>query len=482
MSSELTITTKRQGRSEKFNVAATNGSPLYADTIRLAESAERAKFAAKVHELAPGINAADVESVLLERATAEVTKSEKIESSAPPTPDPAALLAAMPEQVRVEAAAMLRNRDLLKMTLADIHAMGVAGEKTLAAAVYMVGVSRRLPHPLALIAQGQSSSGKSYVIEKTVELFPPEAVIHAKQITPQALFHMKPGSLEHQFIVAGERSRIEGDEAAEATRALREMLSSGVLSKLVPEKQPDGSIVTKQIVQKGPIAYIESTTLTRIFDEDANRCIMLSPDETEAQTRNVLAVEAARRQGLAKRDTAAIIKKHHAMQRMIRPMKVLNPFAEKLADLFPAQRVEARRAFGHLLNMVEASALLHQCQRQENGDGHLVASIEDYQIAKYLLDSPMARLLGKRVSDAARRFLDRLANAFPGPQTFSTRDACAKEHASDRAVRGWLSELAAAGYLDVVDSARGKITTWKLTDTPPTDEGLAALPGVEVLQ
>ena len=41
-------------------------------------------------------------------------------------------------------------------------------------------------------------------------------------MTPQALFHMKPGSLAHRFVVAGERSQLENDERADATRALRE--------------------------------------------------------------------------------------------------------------------------------------------------------------------------------------------------------------------------------------------------------------------
>lgn len=66
-------------------------------------------------------------------------------------------------------------------------------------------------------------------------MFPPEAVIDAKQMTPQALFHMPPGALVNKFVVAGERSRLENDDTAEATRGLREMLSSQKLSKLMAE-------------------------------------------------------------------------------------------------------------------------------------------------------------------------------------------------------------------------------------------------------
>src|SRR5262249_43227372 len=150
-----------------------------------------------------------------------------------------------------------------------------------------------LDRPLASILQGPSSSGKSYVIEKTASLFPSEAVIHATQMTPQALFHMAPGRLSHRFIVGGERSRIQDDEHAEGTRALREMLSAGKLSKLMPIKVEGGRIETVQIEQDGPIAHVESTTRRKVDDEDENRCLMLHTDERPEQTRRILRQLAA---------------------------------------------------------------------------------------------------------------------------------------------------------------------------------------------
>src|SRR5439155_8080532 len=135
--------------------------------------------------------------------------------------------------------------------------------------------------------------GKSYLIEKTASTFPPESVIYATQMTPQALFHMRPCTLVHQFVVAGERSRSEDDDRAEATRALREMLSAGKLSKLMPMRGEGNQIETRLIEQDGPIAYIESTTLTKVDDEDANRCIMLHTDEQPAQTRRIIRQLAA---------------------------------------------------------------------------------------------------------------------------------------------------------------------------------------------
>ena len=122
---------------------------------------------------------------------------------------------------------------------------------------------------------------------------------------------MEPGQLKHRFIVAGERSRREDDEAAEATRALREMISGGKLTKLVAMKEA-GRIVTQRIEQEGPISYIESTTLTKIFDEDANRCLLVNADERTAQTSAIINRLAASYGGAEKHNVEGTIQKHSA--------------------------------------------------------------------------------------------------------------------------------------------------------------------------
>ena len=65
------------------------------------------------------------------------------------------------------------------------------------------------------------------------------------------------------------------------------MIEAGRLTKAVPLKDGD-RIVTRIITQEGPIAFVETTTLTEIFSEDANRCLLLRTDESDAQTRRVL--------------------------------------------------------------------------------------------------------------------------------------------------------------------------------------------------
>ena len=202
-------------------------------------------------------------------------------------------LAEMPAELQTRMADTLRSPELLRWIADGIGQMGVAGEHSLALNIYLTGTSRLLDSPLAVIVQGPSASGKSYVIEKLAGLFPEEAVLMATDITPNALYYLAAGELEHRFVVAGERSRRQNDDTAQGTKALREMISSGWLRKLLMIADPEGPKAVL-VEQQGPIAYVESTTAPEVFEEDANRCLVLQPDERPEQTRLTLARERPR--------------------------------------------------------------------------------------------------------------------------------------------------------------------------------------------
>ena len=152
-------------------------------------------------------------------------------AAGPAQADTAALLQHMPQNTQQEAETMLQHPRLVDVIREDIETMGVAGEYDLALTIYLTGLSRQLDKPLAVRVHGPTASGKSYLISAVTGLFPPETVLQVTQITPQALYYLEPGALRHRFIVAGERSRLQNDETAEATRALRELLSAGRLVK-----------------------------------------------------------------------------------------------------------------------------------------------------------------------------------------------------------------------------------------------------------
>ena len=451
------------------------------DTVDLAKTSKRAEFARRLGER-NGVSAQRVEEELL-RITRERSAFEDPKPSLEPQGD-------LAEQTRIgleqtdstvleEAQRLLEAPSLIERIQEDIEAVGVAGEHDLRLTLYLIGTSRMLSRPLAAIVQGQSSSGKSYIVERVASLFPPESIVLATQMTSQALFHAQVGSLSHRWVVAGERSRLENDDKAEATRALREMLSAGRLSKLMPIKE-GGEIVSRMIEQEGPIAFVESTTAARVFEEDANRCIMLSTDERRLQTKTIMRRLALHASGAIQADTPRILALHHTAQRLLKGHTIVIPFARRLAEVFEvfADRVECRRAYPMLLALMQASALLHQRQRAVDPDGRLLAEPADYGLAARLLSGPLARTIGESTSDPAKRFLERLVAEAecpiePMPIPFTSRDVRQRLKVARSTASGFLSELEDKGFLDATDavhSGRGRPPkAWRLTGKDSED-------------
>lgn len=414
-----------------------------------------------------------------------------------------------PADVVEEARAALLDERLFANMLDDVAACGVVGEQELAATIYLIGTSRILADPLAGIVQGTSSSGKSYTVAKVAELFPPEAKWHATQLTPQTLYHVAEHELMHRWVIAGERSRLkESDEKAEATRALRELLSEKVLVKPMPTKTEGGKIVTKKLVVRGPIAHTETTTLTEIFEEDLNRALPLASDESKEQTHTIMrsagnraALPGDLRAALDAR-VARIVARHHAMQRHLVRVTVTIPFAARIAEamIAVATTPQARRAINQTFALIRAVACFYQWQRAdgEPAPGQTIeATIEDYLCARALLIGPLARAVSDALPDNVLRFGQRLAAEWgiddpPGPtnpngthaKTFTREDAAQKDPIvrTAKSAGRYLGTLKRAGVVEVAEENRGaKAMRWRVVGEP---QDLAAqwLPDREQLQ
>lgn len=100
--------------------------------------------------------------------------------------------------------------------------------------------------------------------------------------------------------------------------------------------------------------------------------------------------------------------------------KVVIPFAPKLADRFPAHRVESRRLFPQVLAVIEASCVLHFKHREQSEKG-LVATSADYEIARRVLSGPLLESL--RPTGAEGKTYQALLKTFTGGKEFSRNDA-----------------------------------------------------------
>jgi len=356
---------------------------------------------------------------------------------------------------------LARDPNLIGTIQRDIVAIGLVGEEQTGLLTYLMGTSRILNKPLSVLYRGRSCSGKSMVQRVPLRLFPADTKIDATAITSASLFRMEPGELSHKILIGGERKHVADDNAADATAALRQLLSEGRISKQLCVKQ-GADWVSKLIEAEGPVAYSESTTANSIFQEDLNRVIQVTTDETPTQTRAVLK-GIARPYCEVEHDPKRIIEKHHQFQRALEYADVRIPFADVLAEKMPAGKIEARRVIQQVLGTIEAIALLYQFQRGRDRQGRLVATIDDYELARRLLLKPLDRSLG--FSLRARTAYDKL-RAKCGKQRFSTADATtAIESTSRKVTLEAIGELEGLGVVRCAEKAKGpKPAVWDWTE------------------
>lgn len=339
----------------KINLMVRRGDAFHVDGLDLLSAKSRAAFVAEAAlELGLPADAVkrDIGQVLL--------KLESVQEDMLRTRAPAAAGVAISADDEAAALAWLKAPDLLDRIAADIAATGVIGEAENALTVYLAAVSRKPDRPLGLLIQSTSAAGKSALMDAILDLVPEEERIAYSAMTGQSLFYLGEADLRHKALAIAEE---EG--ARHAAYALKLLQSQGTLTIASTGKDPaTGKLVTQDYTVEGPVALMLTTTAIDLDEELKNRCLVLTIDESREQTR---AIHARQRYeetlaGLAAREGASAIRAlHHNAQRLLKPVKVVNPFAEHLT--FLDDKTRTRRDHRKYLGLIRAIALLHQHQR-----------------------------------------------------------------------------------------------------------------------
>lgn len=459
---------------------------LYADQLDLSKKDKRQKFVDELINEYPGLESEkdNIAERLLQMADELLTDDESEDDDQPvetPLEQSEEALDETDEELVKAAKNFLKSPELIPFTIKHIELLGLVGEKPLSLALYLTFTSRLLSKPLAAIVLGTSSSGKSFVVSLTGKLFPPEAIFNAHRITPAALQYLPKGSLIHRAIIAGERSRRQDDDQAEATRALREMLSDGILRILVTASDESGNHTTQHIEQPGPIAYAESTTLgiSEIFDEDKTRCLFLCCDESENQSKKIIERLANESQSpMKQKEIESIISLHHTVQRLLKSYNVVIPFANRLTNCLPVHKPECRRAFGHLLILIKAVSLLHQYQRDKTKDGNIIATLDDYEVVRQYLTPPIARGLGVELTAGAAGLLDLIESNYEIDDKFTAHDLREKTGLG-KVVYDRLRELRKHGYIEIKEPGSGNTAAQHGRNQYPTGAAGLELPDLK---
>jgi DNA primase len=343
---------------------------FHIDTVDLYNSRARETFAeacTKYLKAQQGAVMAELSQIIAALEAERITMRENGSAAAVP---------AMTDEEKKEALDTLKSKDLLKRIVDDFAAIGFIGERQNKLLGYIAGVSRLQPDPLALLVLSRSGAGKTSLQDAVCKFVPPESAIQYTRMTGQSLFYRDQNALKNKVLAIEEE-----DGMREAMYSIKTLISSQKLSIAATRTDAKtGKFGVDEYTVYGPVVVMVSTTNPDALDDETKqRFLILTIDESPEQTKNILQAQFTKNtfdwyQTTA--DDSSIVKLHHTMQRLLKPLTVT--FTRDLKLVWPYSRLQMRREQKKFVSLVKAITLLHQYQRKTGSMKRLDGTKLDY--------------------------------------------------------------------------------------------------------
>ena len=363
-----------------------------------------------------------------------------------------------------EAIKFLKRKDLLAKTNELIGKSGVIGEQVNRLLMYLIFTSRKTNNPLHCISLGSSGVGKTHLQSKVAELIPEEDKIEITVLSANAFYYFNRTELQHKLIL------IEDLDGAESVLyPLRELQSKKRITKTVVHKDARGNTKTIHLTVEGPVSVAGCTTQESIYEDNSNRSFLLYIDESSEQDSRIMNYQRLISAGKINEEqeykSREILKD---VQRVLKPIKVINPFAEYLE--LPQSVFKPRRTNSHYLQFIEAITFYKQYQREqkvneETGEVFIETTIEDIKEANELIIEVLLRK-SDTVTGAVRNHLENLKTYLrENKQTmFTSSEIRRKLRIKETTLRRYNKQLLAEQYIKKVKAEKGKMYHYEIVD------------------
>ena len=302
----------------------------------------------------------------------------------------------------------LKSKNLLEKTNELIGKSGVIGEINNRLLMYLIFTSRKTNNPLHAISLGSSGTGKTHLQSKVSELIPQEDKIEITVLSANAFYYFNRTELANKLIL------IEDLDGAESVLyPLRELQSKKRITKTVVHKNHKGESKTIHLTVEGPVCVAGCTTQESIYEDNSNRSFLLYIDESQEQDSKIMNYQRLTSAGkINKEDEEISAEILRNVQRVLKPIKVINPYAEYLE--LPQSVFKPRRTNAHYLQFIEAITFYKQYQREEQvdkntGEIYIETTIEDIQEANELIHEVLLRK-SDELNGATRNYLENVKN------------------------------------------------------------------------
>ena len=388
----------------------------------------------------------------------ESYRAERLDAMKPRQPEKKTLT----EAERKAALTYLKSADLLSRTRQAIGQSGIVGEEVNSLIAYLTYTSRKRNTPLHLMCLGPSGTGKTWLQEKVSDLMPEEDKLEITTLSMNAFYYFGKEELKHKLLLIEDM-----DGADNVLYPLRELQSKRRISKTVTLKDSKGNLKTVTLNVEGPVCVSGCTTREQLYEDNANRCILLYMDDSPEQDKRIMdyqrKLSAGRVDQLEERNVREQLKN---VQRLLKPISVKNPYATYLQ--LPEAVFKPRRTMLLLLLFTETITYYHQYQRElktdeDTGGQYIESTIDDIQNAFRLLETTLLKK-SDELNDACRSFFERLKAWLKQNDTdsFYSKEVRAAFRLSPSSLTRYLYELERMGYIKIARGNRYKGFEYKI--------------------
>ncbi len=362
------------------------------------------------------------------------------------------------------AIAFLKKPELLERTNELIGKSGVIGEVDNRLLMYLIFTSRLTANPLHCISLGSSGVGKTHLQSKVAELIPEEDKVEITVLSANAFYYFNRTELQHKLIL------IEDLDGAESVLyPLRELQSKKRITKTVVHKDRKGTTKTIHLTVEGPVSVAGCTTRESIYEDNSNRSFLLYIDESAEQDARVMQYQRSASAGILNEDEqlkAAELLRN--VQRILKPIKVVNPYAMHLE--LPESVFKPRRTNAHYLQFIEAITFYCQWQRQKKydestGEEYIETTIDDIKEANELIAEVLLRK-SDTLTGAVRNHLEELKKylAKNNQTTFTNTEIRRNLRVKETTLRRYNGQLMAEGHIRKTKGKKGVLHSYEIID------------------
>lgn len=395
-----------------------------------------------------------------------INRISRLQPSQPKTPE-------LSPRELTHAETYLKSPDLMANTMEDLGRTGIVGEDYNRIIMYLVFLSRVTDEPLHIISFGASGTGKTHLQEKIGMLLPETDKTEITTLSGNALYYLQHDEISHKVLLIED---MHG--AQEVLYPLRELQTKQKITKKVSLKDSQGNMKTFTFTVRGPVCIAGCTTQNRIYEDNANRSILIYTDSSREQDERIMEYqrkESAGKIDKAKQEQYQCLLRH--VQQVIKPIKIINPYAPYLQ--IPPGVFKKRRSNWIYLRFIEAITLYHQYQREQKtntttGDTYIETTLDDIAWANKLLKGILLRKADE-LSEPARSFFERLKGwlkekntAHPPAGTsvqsgFKTRDIRDNLQTTTSSLKRYLPELLNCGHIKITGGNKTRGYTYEVT-------------------